>query len=191
MVKRHLHGVVTVAVGLGLTGCHIPANLAPLGAGPDPSGRHAAYERPPAGRNAPSSRPGCRRPRPRHHHARVLRGGALNPTASTSPAMASPTAPWPMAWGDMAAACPPGIGDGGAGMGGGGGMTGPTSQIGFIGPDGMQVRWDVSTSGGFDSSPLVTPGRYDFAQARSTASSSPTSPATREWSSIPRSRSRR
>ncbi len=44
------------------------------------------------------------------------------------------------------------------------GMMVPTSQIGFIGPDGMQVRWDVTASGGFDSSPLVTPGRYDFPQ---------------------------
>ena len=53
----------------------------------------------------------------------------------------------------------------GAGMGGGmGGAMAPTSQIGFIGPDGMQVRWDVSMAGGFDSTPLVTPGRYDFPQ---------------------------
>jgi hypothetical protein len=43
-------------------------------------------------------------------------------------------------------------------------MMAPTSQIGFIGPDGMQVRWDVSMPGGFDSSPLVAPGRYDFPQ---------------------------
>jgi hypothetical protein len=40
----------------------------------------------------------------------------------------------------------------------------PSSQIGFIGPDGMKVRWDVSMAGGFDSTPLVTPGRYDFPQ---------------------------
>ena len=52
---------------------------------------------------------------------------------------------------------------GGAG-GMGGGMMAPTSQVGFIGPDGMQVRWDVSMAGGFDSTPLVTPGRYDFPQ---------------------------
>ena len=53
----------------------------------------------------------------------------------------------------------------GAGGGGFGGMAmAPTSQIGFIGPDGMQVRWDVSMAGGFDSPPLVTPGRYDFPQ---------------------------
>jgi hypothetical protein len=52
------------------------------------------------------------------------------------------------------------------GDGGGmpGGIMGPTSQIGFLGPDGMQVRWDVSSYGGFDSEPLVTPGRYDFPQ---------------------------
>jgi hypothetical protein len=40
----------------------------------------------------------------------------------------------------------------------------PTSQIGFVGPDGMQIRWDISAAGGFDSEPLVTPGRYDFPQ---------------------------
>ena len=38
------------------------------------------------------------------------------------------------------------------------------SQIGFIGPDGMQITWDVSTAGGFDATPLVAPGRYDFPQ---------------------------
>jgi len=40
----------------------------------------------------------------------------------------------------------------------------PMSQVGFLGPDGMQVRWDIATAGGFDSTPLVTPGRYDFPQ---------------------------
>lgn len=40
----------------------------------------------------------------------------------------------------------------------------PLSQIGFIGPDGMQIRWDVNITGGFDSTPLVAPGRYDFPQ---------------------------
>jgi hypothetical protein len=39
-----------------------------------------------------------------------------------------------------------------------------TSQVGFVGPDGMFVRWDVSAAGGFDSTPLVVPGRYDFPQ---------------------------
>jgi hypothetical protein len=60
-------------------------------------------------------------------------------------------------------ACPPGMVADGAG-GGMAGMQGPTSQIGFIGPDGMHVRWDVTMAGGFDSSPLVAPGRYDFGQ---------------------------
>ncbi|MCC7083928.1 MAG: hypothetical protein IT427_02850 [Pirellulales bacterium] len=61
------------------------------------------------------------------------------------------------AWGnDMAAA-------GGAGWGMGMGSY-PTSQIGFIGSDGMQVRWDVGSPGLFDSEPLVEPGRYNFPQ---------------------------
>ena len=50
----------------------------------------------------------------------------------------------------------------------GGGATfpfpGATSQIAFVGPDGMQVTWDVSGPGAFDSEPLVVPGRYNFPQ---------------------------
>jgi hypothetical protein len=52
----------------------------------------------------------------------------------------------------------------GFGPGGPAGMVGPASQISFIEPAGMQVQWDVSMPGGFDSDPLVTPGRYDFVQ---------------------------
>jgi hypothetical protein len=43
-------------------------------------------------------------------------------------------------------------------------MPTPTSQIGFVGPDGMQVHWDVGAHGMFDSEPLVTPGRFNFPQ---------------------------
>lgn len=55
---------------------------------------------------------------------------------------------------------------GGACYGGGGGMPGPgaTSQIAFVGEEGLQVSWDVSGAGMFDSSPLVAPGRQDFPQ---------------------------
>jgi hypothetical protein len=48
----------------------------------------------------------------------------------------------------------------GAGMG----MGMATSQIAFLGDDGVQVSWDTSGSGMFDSSPLVIPGRQDFYQ---------------------------
>jgi hypothetical protein len=48
--------------------------------------------------------------------------------------------------------------DGGAGVG----MA--TSQIAFLGSDGVQVQWDVSGSGAFDSTALVIPGRQDFYQ---------------------------
>jgi hypothetical protein len=53
--------------------------------------------------------------------------------------------------------CMPGCG--GMAMAGGG-----TSQIAFLGEDGIQISWDVSGAGMFDSSPLVTPGRQDFMQ---------------------------
>ena len=65
---------------------------------------------------------------------------------------------------EAAGAGGPGGMGGMGGMGPGGYAMAPTSQVGFMGPDGMQVRWDVASAGGFDSSPLVTPGRYDFPQ---------------------------
>jgi hypothetical protein len=45
-------------------------------------------------------------------------------------------------------------------------MAGPptTSQIAFLGSDGVQVSWDVGGVGAFDSVPLVIPGRQDFYQ---------------------------
>ena len=65
----------------------------------------------------------------------------------------------------------------------------PTSQIGFLGPDGMQVRWDVSARGGFDSEPLVAlRAATTFRRGRSIASRSPTSRAARGSSSTRRSR---
>lgn len=39
-----------------------------------------------------------------------------------------------------------------------------TSQVAFIGPEGMVVTWDVGMPGAFDSAPLVCPGRYNFPQ---------------------------
>jgi hypothetical protein len=53
---------------------------------------------------------------------------------------------------------------GGYGGGGGGGGSGGTSQIAFLGGDGVQISWDVSSQGMFDSVPLVVPGRQDFLQ---------------------------
>ncbi len=39
-----------------------------------------------------------------------------------------------------------------------------TTQVAFLGDEGVQVSWDVSGSGMFDSDPLVVPGRQDFYQ---------------------------
>jgi hypothetical protein len=41
---------------------------------------------------------------------------------------------------------------------------GATSQMAFVGPEGMTVAWDVSYPGAFDSQPLVVPARYNFPQ---------------------------
>jgi hypothetical protein len=44
-------------------------------------------------------------------------------------------------------------------------MTQLSSQIAFVGPEGMTVTWDVMAPDQFDSEPLVCPGRYNFPQA--------------------------
>lgn len=41
---------------------------------------------------------------------------------------------------------------------------GAQAQVLFARPGSMQVRWDVTGSGQFDSTPLVAPGRYNFEQ---------------------------
>ncbi len=136
VMKTRLQGFVGLSLAASLTGCHIPANspLTGLAQIRPVATPHTNVLPPAAMLQHPG--PGVEGPGP----------GVIVP-ASYEAALA-----------DAAAAG----GDGGAGMGGG--VMGPTSQIGFIGPDGMQVRWDVSGSGGFDSEPLVTPGRYDFPQ---------------------------
>ena len=64
----------------------------------------------------------------------------------------------------------PGPGVGGPGPGimmplpGAPAPTGRTSQVGFVGPEGMAVAWDVGAPGMFDSQPLICPGRYNFPQ---------------------------
>ena len=40
-----------------------------------------------------------------------------------------------------------------------------SSQVHFVGPEGMMVAWDATGSGMFDSEPLVCPGRFNFGQA--------------------------
>lgn len=54
------------------------------------------------------------------------------------------------------------------GAGGGGGMIAPgmmpTVQVTFGMPESMQVRYDSSGNGGFDSEPLIVPARQNFPQ---------------------------
>jgi len=45
-------------------------------------------------------------------------------------------------------------------------MPAQTSQLAFVGPEGMLVNWDMSMPGQFDSEPLICPGRYNFPQGR-------------------------
>ncbi|MGI9457361.1 MAG: hypothetical protein ACR2NU_12425 [Aeoliella sp.] len=52
---------------------------------------------------------------------------------------------------------------GGCMPGGGVGMP-PTSQVSFLGEEPLQISWDVSGQGCFDSNPLLVPGKQDFSQ---------------------------
>ena len=136
--KRHLHGVVGSVVAATLTGCTIPANSPFTGLAQirPLATPHTNVLPPPAMLHHPG--PGVDGPGP----------GIITP-ASYEAALES-------------------AGVMGGGMDGGdagfAAAQAPTSQIGFIGPDGMQIRWDISMGGGFDSEPLVAPGRYDFPQ---------------------------
>jgi hypothetical protein len=135
VVKMRLQGFVGLSLAASLTGCHIPANSPLTG---------LAQIRPVA-----------------TPHTNVLPPAAM--LQHPGPGVEGP-GPGVIVPASYEAA----LADAGAAGGAGGpmvaGMSAPTSQIGFIGPDGMQVRWDISASGGFDSSPLVAPGRYDFPQ---------------------------
>jgi len=39
-----------------------------------------------------------------------------------------------------------------------------SSQIAFVGPEGMAITWDISMPGQFDSEPVICPARYNFHQ---------------------------
>ncbi len=54
--------------------------------------------------------------------------------------------------------------DNGAMNGANGPQNSVTVQVKFDQPAGMQVQWDVSQVGAYDSTPLVVPGRQNFAQ---------------------------
>ena len=143
MLKRRLQGFVGISLAATLSGCHMPANspftgLAQIRPVATP---HTNVLPPAAMLQHPG--PGVEGPGP----------GIISP-ASYEAALAAAGVPVAGGIADM---------DGPGGFGGPGAMA-PTSQIGFIGPDGMQVRWDVSMPGSFDASPLVAPGRYDFPQ---------------------------
>jgi hypothetical protein len=137
MLKRRLQGFVGVSLAATLTGCTIPANSAftCLAQIRPVATPHTNVLPPAAMLQHPG--PGVEGPGP----------GIITP-ASYEAALAAAGAGGPL------------------GPGGSGGVYGmaPTSQVGFVGPDGMQIRWDISAGGGFDSEPLVAPGRYDFPQ---------------------------
>jgi len=140
MLNRRLQGFVGMSLAATLTGCHIPANSPLTG---------LAQIRPVATPNTNVLPPAAMLQHPGP--------GVEGP----GPGIIAPAS-------YEAALGAAGVGGGGldAGGGGMGGVCGlaPTSQVGFVGPDGMQIRWDVSMAGGFDSEPLVAPGRYDFPQ---------------------------
>ena len=153
MLNRRLQGFVGFSLAATLTGCHIPANspLTGLAQIRPVAPQHTNVLPPAAMLQHPG--PGVDGPGPgviaaTSYEAALAAsyasgegfggGGPDGSGADGGGAAAS----------GMGGACAVGGGAGGmGGMGGAGGMGGmlaPTSQVGFIGPDGMQVRWDVS-----------------------------------------------
>lgn len=45
-------------------------------------------------------------------------------------------------------------------------MVGPTSQVQFVGPEGMEITWNETVRGEFDSTPRICPAKHDFPQGR-------------------------
>ncbi len=155
-VERLLVALVVPAV-MTAVGCHNN-----LFQGPDPKGceqGRLAYNLPPAERLMEPG-PGVGGPGP----------GVIPPMGGSGMGMAALAGMGGSmpGGGAMQAGFNPGCGCApGCGYGGGGGMGmsgGGTSQIAFLGEDGIQISWDVGGAGMFDSSPIVTPGRQDFYQ---------------------------
>ena len=176
MLKRRLQGVVGFSLAATLTGCHIPANspLTGLAQIRPIAPQHTNVLPPAAMLQHPG--PGVDGPGPgvisaASYEEAMAAGGGWAGGADGGEGFGGAGGPGGYGGGSCpAGGCQAGAGGGGGGGGGGGagGLGGlaqaPASQVGFIGPDGMQVRWDVAMPGGFDSTPLVTPGRYDFPQ---------------------------
>jgi len=134
MTNRRLQGFVGMSLAAALTGCHIPANSPFTG----------------LAQLRPTATP----------HTNVLPPAAMLQHPGPGVEGPGPGIIAPASYEECIAAAGGGGGPGGYGMFG----MAPTSQVGFVGPDGMQIRWDVTAMGGFDSEPLIAPGRYDFPQ---------------------------
>ena len=160
MLNRRLQGFVGFSLAATLTGCHIPANspLTGLAQIRPVAPQHTNVLPPAAMLQHPG--PGVDGPGPGVIAATSYEAALAASAAGGDGFGGGEGSGGGMAGGGGGVCAAGGMG----GMGGAGGSLAPTSQIGFIGPDGMQVRWDVAMPGGFDSTPLVTPGRYDFPQ---------------------------
>jgi len=155
MQKRFLSGILWSALLMAATGCHAP--MARTGA-------------PVAGHNLPPAQmlmepgPGVGGPGP----------GVLARLPGPGPGGVMPASFQGPAGGPGMMGGGPGMMGGGPGMmGGGPGMMGPMGptptqnsnvQIEFRAPERMQISWDSTGQGKFDSTPLVVPDKQNFGQ---------------------------
>ena len=157
MLNRMKYGLFGLSLTMLLAGCHIPANSPLSGiAQLSPAGMPQTNVLPPAAMLQHPG-PGVEGPGP----------GIITPASYDAALVANGLEQGVRLTGGTEDNCYGTYGPHGSGgmpLYGNSAAVGPTSQIGFIGPDGMQIRWDVSLTGGFDSPPLITPGRYDFPQ---------------------------
>jgi len=116
---------------------------------------------PPASRLAEPG-PGVGGPGPGVIPPPIPPGAAAGMASPMSPALAAAGAGYASPAGGVQLASYGGaecVGDSGAGA-----VVSRQVQVLFGRPEAMQVQWDVSGSGQFDSSPMVTPGRQNFQQ---------------------------
>lgn len=136
MRVRFGFGILFSALSIAATGCHAPLSR---------TGAPMAHNLPPA-QMLMEPGPGVGGPGP----------GVMAPLGGVSQAsFQGPMGPGMMGGGMM----------GGPGMMGGMlAAQGPTVQIEFNRPEAMQVRWDATGQGGYDSQPLFVPGKQNFTQ---------------------------
>ncbi len=152
MQVRFSFGILFAALTIAATGCHAPMAR---------TGAPTAHNLPPA-QMLMEPGPGVGGPGP---GVMAPMGGGVAPVGYNGPM--GPMGPGPMGQMGMGQMGPGPMGQMGPGpmmgpMGPMGGASQEAVQVEFGRPEAMQIRWDATGQGQYDSSPLVVPGKQNF-----------------------------